>query len=82
MSKRTKSMFNSVGRILALVASGLILGLLGLFVGALIGGNFAVDFYFNRVRGYDATGQVGFLLGAATGVVLSWRVLAKRRKPE
>ncbi len=82
MSKRIKSAFSSMWRILALVASGLALGMLGLFVGALIGGNFAVDFRFNGVRGYEATGQVGFLIGAATGVVLSWRVLAKRRKSE
>jgi membrane protease YdiL (CAAX protease family) len=82
MKGEGKRMFNSTWRILAIVASALVLGILGLLVGALIGGNFAEEFTFNRVRGYEATGQIGFLLGAAIGVVLSWRVLAKKRKPE
>jgi len=45
---------------------------LGMLIGAWLGGNFAQDFQFNGVRGYEATGQIGllcsffalFLLGA------------------
>lgn len=37
--------------------------LLGLLVGAWFGGNYAENFQFNGVRGYEATSQVGLLCG-------------------
>ena len=37
--------------------------LLGLLVGAWFGGNYAENFQFNGVRGYEATGQIGLLCG-------------------
>jgi hypothetical protein len=52
---------------------GLTLGVLGMLVGALIGGNFATGFQLLGVRGYEATGQVGLILGAALGVLICWR---------
>jgi hypothetical protein len=51
----------------------LILGVLGMFIGALIGGNIGTGFQFLGVRGYEATGQAGFILGAALGALISWR---------
>jgi uncharacterized membrane protein YeaQ/YmgE (transglycosylase-associated protein family) len=45
--------------------------MLGMLIGALIGGNFATEFQFNGVRGYEATGQVGFIIGAALGAMIS-----------
>lgn len=53
-------------------------GLAGWLVGALIGGNYAVDFVFNGVRGYEALGQLGFILGLAVGGVLGWYIFFKR----
>ena len=65
-------MLKILGKAAIVVLSGLILGLIGMLIGALIGGNFATGFQFNGVRGYEATGQVGFILGAAIGVLVSW----------
>ena len=53
------------------IVSGLFFGAVGLFLGAYIGGNFAQDFTFLGVRGYEATGQLGFILGAIMGVLVS-----------
>ena len=61
-----------------ILASGLILGVLGMLVGAYIGGNYAVGFQFNGVRGYEAASQIGFILGAGLGVLLSWLKVKNR----
>jgi hypothetical protein len=62
------------------IASGLGFGFLGLLIGAYIGGNFAETFTFNGVRGYEATGQLGFLAGIVVGLALSIFLLSKRSK--
>jgi low affinity Fe/Cu permease len=64
------------------IASSLIVGFVGLVIGAYIGGNFAETFTFNRVRGYEATGQLVFLVGITIGITLSIFLLFKhsRRK--
>jgi hypothetical protein len=42
----------------------------------LFGGNFATEFVFNGVRGYEATGQIGLMAGAILGLFLgSWALL-------
>ena len=43
------------------------------------GGNFATEFTFNNVRGYEATGQVGFILFALIGAVGGWQYMAKKK---
>jgi len=60
------------------IASGLIFGFVGLVIGAYIGGNFAETLTFNGVRGYEATGQLGFLVGIVMGIILSIFLLFKR----
>jgi len=63
-------------RIASAIASGLGIGLLGMFVGAWLGGNYFESFRFASVRGYEATGQVGFIIGMTIGIFLSeyfWR---------
>lgn len=47
-----------LGLLLALVGFGL-----GLIGGAMIGGNFFTEFEFNGVRGYEAVGQIGAIVG-------------------
>jgi len=46
-------------------------------VGALIGGNYAGHFVFNDFRGYEATGQLGFILAALMGLIAGWKGLRK-----
>ena len=64
----------------AIIVGSLLLGLVGMIVGAYIGGNFAESFVFNGVRGYEATSQLGFWMGIIAGVALGVLVLNKRSK--
>lgn len=70
-------MLGKVLRVFVVLVIGLVAGVIGWVIAALIGGNYAEKFVFNGVRGYEATGQIGFLLGALTGWFSSWRVLIK-----
>jgi hypothetical protein len=74
-------MLKTIFRVLGTLVVGFVSGVTGWIVGALIGGNFAEQFVFNGVQGYEATGQVGFILGALLGLILGWRYLVTRRKP-
>ena len=48
---------------IALIAVVLTPLIFGLLVGAWFGGNYAENFQFNGVRGYEATSQIGLLCG-------------------
>jgi hypothetical protein len=48
-------------------------------ISALFGGNYARQFVFNGVQGYEATGQLDFILGALIGLIASWWFLIKRK---
>jgi hypothetical protein len=67
---------------LAGLGGAVLLGVAGWVVGATIGGNFATDFEFNGLRGYEAVGQIGLIAGLVIGGLLCgwlvWR-LTKRR---
>ena len=71
-------MFKNVLRIFAVIVIALVFGAIGMIIGALLGGNYAEQFIFNGVQGYEATGQIGFILGISIGLILGWRFLAKR----
>ena len=71
-------MFKNILRIFAVIVIALVFGAIGMIIGALIGGNYAEQFIFNGVQGYEATGQIGFILGISIGLILGWRFLAKR----
>jgi len=73
-------MFKSVLKGIAVIASGLVFGALGLVLGAYIGGNFAQDFTLFGVRGYEAAGQLGFILGGIIGISVSILFLRNRSK--
>ena len=72
-------MLKTIFRVFAVIAIAFVSGAIGMIVGALIGGNFAEQFVFNGVQGYEATGQIGFILGISIGLILGWRFLAKRK---
>jgi len=55
------------------IMGGLAGAVVGLGVGADYGGNYCSTCEFNGQRGYEATGQIGFLVGAVMGLVLSAR---------
>ena len=72
-------MLKIVLRIIAVIAIGFFLGIIGLIIGASIGGNYAEQFVFNGARGYEATGQIGFIIGALIGLISGWWLLVKRK---
>jgi hypothetical protein len=72
------SMKKKVLRVSGVILIGFVCGILGLVIGALIGGNFAEQFVFNGVRGYEATGQVGLIFGALAGLFAGWWFLIKK----
>lgn len=72
---------NIILRILAVIAIGLVYGVIGLVVGAVIGGNFAREFVFYGVQGYEAVGQIGFLLGICIGLFRGSWIVIKRKPP-
>ena len=59
------------------VAAFLILAL-GMLIGAWIGGNYATDFQFNGVRGYEATAQIGFFFSLVVLLIVGF--FARRTK--
>ena len=71
-------MSKTILRVFAMIVIGFVSGVIGLIVGTLIGGNYAEQFVFNGVRGYEATGQVGLIFGALIGLISSWWFLFKR----
>lgn len=72
-------MLKTVLRVLLIIIIGFVFGIPGWIIGALIGGNYAEQFVFNSVQGYEATGQIGFLFGVLTGLILSGQFLFKRK---
>lgn len=54
----------------------LALGIIGLIIGGEWGGNHCTSCQFNGQLGYEATGQIGFLMGAPVGLLSSSWVLA------
>ena len=72
-------MLKTTLRVFLMLVIGSVLGVIGLFVAMYTGGNYAEDFVFNGVRGYEATGQIGFILGVAIGLFSGWWFLFKKR---
>jgi len=72
-------MFKNVLRIFAVIVIALVSGAIGMIIGALLGGNYAEQFVFNGVQGYEATGQIGFILGVSIGLISGWRFFVRRK---
>lgn len=74
-------------RVIAVILIGCVSAVIGLILGAIVGGNLAAiyeivfgqEFVFNGRVGYEATGQIGFILGALIGLVASGVYLFGRR---
>ena len=75
-------MLKLLWRIIGVLATVIIAMFLGLLVGAWFGGNYAEDFQFNGVRGYEATGQVGLLCGVFVLLLLGAYYWARERNHE
>ncbi len=73
-------MFKTALRVFFTLVIGFVLGVIGLFIAMYIGGNYAEDFVFNGVRGYEATGQIGFIIGGAIGLIIGSWFLLRRKK--
>jgi hypothetical protein len=73
-------MGKTILRVFFTLVIGFVLGVIGLFIAMYIGGNYAEDFVFNGVRGYEATGQIGFIIGGVIGLITGWWFLLKRKK--
>jgi hypothetical protein len=71
-------MLKTTLRVFFMIVIGFVLGVIGLFIAMYIGGNYAEDFVFNGVRGYEATGQIGFLVGGAIGLISGWWFMFKK----
>lgn len=61
-----RTLFAIVGALVLLITGAVV----GTFVGIDIGGNYFPAFEFAGSRGYEATGLIGFWVGAALGAVL------------
>ncbi len=53
------------------------LAVLGWIMGALLGGNLWVDFSLLGVRGYEAVGLLGCIIGLTGGAALAWKILRR-----
>jgi len=71
-------------RILLILLCALLLGVIGFFIGAHIGGNYAQDFIFLGSKGYEAVGLIGFWVGVIltliTGVLLWLKKMKKNNR--
>lgn len=72
-----REIFYGLGGGLILSAIGLVIGLV---TGFNIGGNYYPEFAFLGVRGYEATGYLGAMFGAAAGMFLGVLVGVKFTK--
>ena len=72
-------MLNTLLRLLSIILIGLVSAVLGWLIGAWVGGNFAEQVVFNGVRGYEATGQIGSILGTLIGLLSSSWLLFRRK---
>jgi hypothetical protein len=68
----------TVWKMMTLIGSMLLGGFVGMLLGALIGGNHFENFMFNGLRGYEATGQLGAIIGALLGIIITWYCLFRK----
>lgn len=79
MISLTIKMAKIILRILAVIVIGFISALICSVVVINLGFAFAPDFILNGMEGYEATGPIGFVLGALIGLVGSSVFLFRKR---
>ncbi len=67
-------------KISMIIAFGVLFGILCWLSGAYIGGNYAVDFRFLGVRGYEAMGLLGSIVGLFGGCALGLYIVFKYQR--
>ena len=82
-----RKLINLILRVLAVILIRFVSAVIGLILGAIVGGTlvgafeivFGYEFVFNGRVGYEGTGQIGFILGALICLVVSGvRLFGKR----
>ncbi len=68
-------MLKKVSVILGVLLLSFILGIVFMFLGMNIGGNYFANYEMFGVRGYEATGYLGFIFGIVVGLVFSVTLL-------
>ena len=82
-----KQIIKIVLRVLTVILIGFVSAVIGFIAGVIIGGTlapfyeliFGYEFVFNGRVGYEAAGQIGFILGALTGLVGSTVIIFGKR---
>mgnify|MGYP001493464561 CR=1 FL=1 len=67
-------------KIIALAGIMFLGGFSGMVLGALIGGNYLENFVFINLRGYEASGQLGAIIGALLSIVIAWNILFRKTR--
>ena len=75
MMKIAKVVFS----VLAVILIGFVCAVISAIVVINLGYGFAPDFTYNGWRGYEATGPIGFILGALMGLIGSSMLLFRKR---
>ena len=71
-------MIKIVLRVLAVLLIGFVCAVIGFIVVVNIGFIFAPEFVLFGREGYEATGPIGFILGALMGLIASYALFGKR----
>jgi hypothetical protein len=66
-------------RVLAVILIGFVSAVIGFIVVVNLGFMIAPEFVLNGREGYEATGPIGFILGALIGLIGSGMLLFRRR---
>lgn len=77
-----KIILSIILRVLAVLLSGVVSAVIGSIIVINLGYGFAPDFTYNGWEGYEATGPIGFILGALIGLIVSSVLLFRKRRKE
>lgn len=75
-------MLSTILRVLAVLLIGFVSAVIGSIIVINLGYGFAPDFTYNGWEGYEATGPIGFILGALIGLIGSSVLLFRKRRKE
>jgi hypothetical protein len=79
MSKTVLRVLALILPVLAVILIGFVCAVIGFIVVVNIGFMIAPEFSYNGWEGYEATGPIGFIVGALTGLIGSSVLLFRKR---